>query len=262
MKNPIYFIALVSILFLGSASYATSQTASEEVEFPKHIDRKFRRDAARLALRMEGQKEDYRYLGVEIPPENIEMIYGALKSIYLNDETARSLTDCNIHTFPDPAIERVVVIFEENETWAKTISQKTGSGSNQAFHGILQKFNLRIEKQYQWNESQEAITIRSRKPVNIAAIGNEIYNIDGISEIDFGIPAVKGNDIKMTRVSEGWEFQFELLFGNYLTGDGESHRWKYLVTDNKEVKFLVEEGDPVPDWMRCMIKPSPIMAIF
>ena len=262
MKNHFKVIALVSVLITCFLPSIHSQTSTEEVELPKHIDRKYRRDAARLALRLEGQIEDYRYMGVEIPPSNVEVIYNSLKSIYQKDKTARSLSECNIHTFPDPAIEQLVVVFDKNQTWAKTVSQRTGEDSNQAVHDVLQKYNLAIKKQYQWNAEQEAITIRSRKPLNMAAVANEFYNVDGIAEIDLGIPSVKGNDISVERTSEGWEFQFELLFGNYLTGDGQSHRWKYLVSDTQEVKFLMEEGDPVPDWMRCMLQPSPIMASF
>ena len=262
MKNSFKLIALVSVFLTCFFSPLFAQTASDEVELPRHIDRKYRRDAARLTLRLEGQIEDYRYLGVEIPPSNVEMIYNALKNIYQKDNTARSLTDCNIHTFPDPAIEQLVVVFNKDQTWAKTVSQRTSEDHNQAIHDILQKYNLTIKKQFQWNEEQEAITIRSRKPLNMAAVANEFYNIDGIEEVDLGIPSVKGNDISVERTSEGWEFQFELLFGNYLTGDGQSHRWKYLVTDNQEVKFMAEEGDPVPEWMRCLIQPSPIIANF
>lgn len=262
MKKHFKLIALVSVLITCFLPPVNSQSSSEEVDLPKHIDRKYRRDAARLALRLEGQLDDYRYLGAEIPPSNVEMIYNALKNIYEKDKTARSLTECNIHTFPDPAIEQLVVVFDKNQTWAKTIRQRTGDDNNQAVHNILQKYNLAIKKQYQWNAEQEAITIRSRKPLNMASVANEFYNIDGIAEIDLGIPDVKGNDISVERTSEGWEFQFELLFGNYLTGDGQSHRWKYLVTDKQEVKFLMEEGDLVPDWMRCLLQPSPIMASF
>ncbi|MFT5385732.1 MAG: hypothetical protein ACI81W_003141, partial [Saprospiraceae bacterium] len=45
---------------------------------PKKLTRKFKRDAARLALRMESKKEDLRYLNIVIPRDNIENIYDML----------------------------------------------------------------------------------------------------------------------------------------------------------------------------------------
>ena len=66
---------------------------------PKKLVRKFRRDAARLALRMESKKEDLRYQNVVIPKDNIEGIYNILTNIYQNDETAKSIANCNVHTF-------------------------------------------------------------------------------------------------------------------------------------------------------------------
>ena len=65
MKNSFKLIALVSVFLTCFFSPLFAQTASDEVELPRHIDRKYRRDAARLTLRLEGQIEDYRYLGVD-----------------------------------------------------------------------------------------------------------------------------------------------------------------------------------------------------
>ena len=240
-------------IFLGNPSFAQENV-------PKHIDRKYRKDAARLALRLEAQYEDFRYLSTEIPPQNIKMIFSSLKNIYMHDATAKTLADCNIHTFPDPAIERLVVIFEEGKIWNDASLASMNSTEYQTFNQVLLKYDLVIEKHFQWNGEQDAVTIRSRKPLNMAAIADQLTNIEGVESIDMGIPKTKGNDIQLTRKDNGWEVEFVLLFGNHLMGDGQSHIWKYFAGDDGTVQFVEESGDPVPEWMRCKIK-SPEMFV-
>ena len=83
-------------------------------DIPKSLERKFRRDAARLALRLEAEKEDLRYLNISIPQPTIEMVYGLLTQVYSNDETAKSIAKCNVHTFPNPSIDQLVLIYEKD----------------------------------------------------------------------------------------------------------------------------------------------------
>ncbi|MFT5168244.1 MAG: hypothetical protein ACI8P3_003485, partial [Saprospiraceae bacterium] len=85
---------------------------------PKKLTRKFKRDAARLALRMESKKEDLRYLNIVIPRDNIENIYDMLTNIYVGNEVAKSIAECNVHTFPNPSIDHLVIIFDRDIEWA------------------------------------------------------------------------------------------------------------------------------------------------
>ena len=123
------FIILV-FLFSGVSSVWAQQTnvllinqnSHQQSEIPKRLARKFKRDAARLALRMEAEKEDLRYLNIAIPQSNIEDIYRVLTNIYKKDETARSITECNVHTFPNPSIDHFILIFERDIAWGRFIA--------------------------------------------------------------------------------------------------------------------------------------------
>ncbi len=220
-------------------------------EIPKKLIRKFRRDAARLALRIESKKDDLRYQNVVIPKDNIEGIYNILTGIYLNDETAKSIANCNVHTFPNPSIDHLILIFERNVEWATPLREGISETSSIEINDLLDDYDLIIEKHVQWNDSQDAITIRSKEPLNMAALANEFYNVEGVSAIDLGIPEIGGNDINMNRISNGWEVEYILRFGEYISGNGKIHIWKYRALDNGTVEFISEGGDPVPEWMRC-----------
>ncbi len=218
---------------------------------PNKLARKFRRDAARLALRIESKKEDLRYQNVVIPQDNIEAIYSILTGIYLHDETAKSIANCNVHTFPNPSIDHLVLIFDRNVGWAQPLREGISETNSIDINDLLDEYDLIIEKHVQWNDSQDAITIRSTEPLNMAALANDFYNIEGVSAIDLGIPKIGGNDINLKRINDGWEVEYVLRFGSYISGNGKIHIWSYRAYDNGAIEFVSEGGDPVPDWMKC-----------
>ncbi len=227
---------------------------------PRRLSRKFRRDAARLALRMESNKEDLRYLNIVIPKDNIESIFSILTNIYLENDIAKSIAECNVHTFPNPSIDHLVIIFDREVDWAAPLRDGISETDSDEINELLDDFDLIIEKHVQWNDTQDAITIRSKEPLNMAALANEFYNIKGVSEIDLGVPQIGGNDISIDRVSGGWEVQYVLRFGSYISGKGKVHIWKFKALDNGTIEMLSEGGDPVPEWMRCKKKEDKLVS--
>ncbi len=250
-------LSLLPLLFffLFSVFNCTSVIAQGEVdgigEIPKRLERKLRRDAARLALRLEAEKEDLRYLGISIPQQNVQMIFSILSKIYLEDETAKSIAKCNIHTFPNPSIDQFVIIYERDIDWAEPLLDGINETDSDEFNDLLDEYELIIDKHVPWNDTQDAITIRSKEPMNMAALSNEFYNIEGVEEIDLGIPKVVGNDIVLSRIATGWEIQYLLKFGAFGSGGGKEHIWTYEASDDGTIKFIDEVGEPIPTWMRC-----------
>ena len=218
---------------------------------PKRLTRKFRRDAARLALRLEANKEDLRYLNIVIPKDIIENIYNILTNIYLKNETAQSIAKCNVHTFPNPSIDHLVLVFERDIEWAEPLIDGISETDSDEINELLERFDLIIEKHVQWNDTDDAITLRSKEPLNMAALANEFYNVEGVTSIDLGIPKIDGNDINISRVENGWAVQYILRFGSFISGKGKSHIWTYNAMDDGNIEFISEEGDPIPEWMRC-----------
>lgn len=234
-----------------SKAVLTSYSKKQVTEIPKSLERKFRRDAARLALRINAEQEELRYQNIVIPRSMMNDFYSILSNIYLQDETAKSIAKCNVHTFPNPSIDHFVVIFDKNVAWAEPLRQGISETSSEAINDLLDEYDLIIEKHVNWNDTQDAITIRSKEPLNMAALANEFYNVEGVAEIDLGIPKVGGNDIQIQRIGGGWEINYVLKFGSYLNGGGKQHIWKYKAMDSGSVQFLLEEGDAVPSWMKC-----------
>ena len=238
------------IIILLSFSLASIGSFAQPKEVSRKFQLKFKRDAARLALRMEANKEELRYQNIIISPGNVEIIYKTLVNVYKNDETAQSIAKCNVHTFPNPSIDHFNVIFDKTVDWAIPLQQGVNDTDSDEINDLLDEYNLVISRHVQWNSTQDAITIRSKVPLNMAALSNEFYNIEGVGEIDLGVPTIAGNDIKIERIANGWILEYILQFGSY-SDKAKKHVWKYSVTDDGQVNFISETGDPIPTWMKC-----------
>lgn len=272
LSKSIWAILITVLLSSPSALFAqeantllasndrVKKSTEKHTSIPKSLKRKLKRDAARLALRMEAKKEDLRYQSIFIPRDNMESIYAVLSNIYLQDETAQSIAKCNVHTFPNPSIDHVVITFERSVEWAAPLRDGISETNSEEINSLLEEYDLIIEKHVQWNDTEDAITIRSKGPLNMAALANEFYNVEGVKSIDLGIPNVGGNDINIFRRQDSWEVQYVLRFGSYITGEGKIHIWTYKVSDDQQVKFISETGDPIPEWMRCNFEWEPLVS--
>lgn len=248
------FLLCISLSFplIGQAPKATFvKQNGVQNDIPKSLERKFRRDAARLALRIEAQKEDLRYLNVGIPQPTIEMVYNLLTQVYSGDEIAKSIAKCNVHTFPNPSIDQLVLIYEKDIDWAAPLRDGISETENATLNDLLDEYELVIEKHVHWNDSEDALTIRSKVPLNMAALASEFEEIEGVVDIDLGVPKVAGNDIALNRFQDGWEIQYILKFGSFTNGKGKQHVWKYHALDDGTIQFIEESGSPIPTWMRC-----------
>lgn len=223
-------------------------------DIPKSLERKFRRDAARLALRLEAEKEDLRYLNISIPRTTIEMVYNLLTQVYLKDENAKSIAKCNVHTFPNPSIDQLVIIYEKDVDWAAPLRDGISETEHPDLNDLLDEYELVIEKHVPWNDTEDALTIRSKAPLNMAALATQFEEIDGIVAIDLGVPKVAGNDISINRFQDGWEILYVMKFGSFSSGKGKKHIWKYHALDDGTIQFIEESGSPIPTWMRCEVE--------
>ena len=241
------------VSFLG----AKSTFASGEAAISKRLENKFRRDAARLVLRMDAEQEDLRYGDIQIRQARIDHFYDMLSKIYQQDATARSVAKCNVHTFPNVSIDYFVVVYKKDTPWAAPLKDDIAETDNAHFNKMLEMHNLSIVEHQKWTDTQDAITIRSRNPLNITALANEFRNIEGVEDIDMGLPEIMGNDIELRRTATGFRLDYILKVGGGIGGESlQTHIWSWSIDSEGNVKFIEEKGAPVPEWMKCQLNPN------
>ena len=250
---------MLAALFLALSAPTAESSAQSEVRVSRNLDRKLKRDAARLALRLNGG-EDLRFRSIHIPQREMDAIYDALLAAYKADEGVRSVLRCNVHTRPDPSIDHMLIIFDRDVEWAAPLREGRHETTSITFNDLLYEHDLIIEKHLQWDDTRDAVSIRSKRPLNMASLSNEFHNLEGVQEIDLGISKQVGNDIVATRTASAWRFQFRLSFGSLAEKGEKVHTWLYEVTDAGAVAKVSEAGDPVPDWMRCSAATGPLLA--
>ena len=256
---PRAYRTLLALILLLAVAAPVALVAQAPTAISRNLDRKFRRDAARLALRL-NDGEDLRFQSIRIPSGEMESLYRALVAMHNGDENVRAIFRCNVHTRPNPSIDHMLVIFDRQVDWARPLREGRHETTSITLNDLLYEHDLVIEKHVQWNDRNDAISIRSKNPLNMAALANEFNNIEGVSAVDLGLSKEMGSDITATRVRDGWRFTFTLGFGSLQEAGEKSHRWLYDYSDGGRITKVSEAGDPVPDWMRCSSAPMPLAA--
>ena len=251
------FVAFAAMALAQGTTAKVNNPSGTKSTIPTSIDRQFKRDAARLALRLDAEKEDVRYLPIGISRDNLTGLYRALCNIYAQDEVGKSIARCNVHTFPNPSIDHLVIIYRRNVDWAGPLSKGITETTNKDLNKLLDQYDLAIEKHVQWNDTQDAITLRSKEPLNMAAVGERFRDISGVVQIDLGQAKFGGNDIRAKRMAGGWEIEFILSIGV-----NQQHSWKFKAGDNNQISLLKESGNPLPAWMKCNADDKNVVAKF
>lgn len=255
-----YSLLLLSCLFLSASIISTSSALAQgEVKISRNLDRKFKRDAARLTLRLQSD-EDLRYQNIQISPSKMDEIYSRLVDMYTASSEMRSVMRCNIHTRPNPSIDHMLVIFDRDIEWAAPLREGRHETTSISFNDLLYDYDLIIEKHIQWDDTRDAVAVRSKKPLNMASLANEFYNLEGVQEIDLGLAKEQGNDIVATRITNAWRFEFKLSFGSLAEQGEQIHTWIFERKDTGEVTKISEGGHDIPEWMRCSLDNEFILA--
>jgi hypothetical protein len=240
-------------LFVCSFSISSAYNCADP-EIPSDVARKFKRDAARLALRLQMQNENLRYMPIAIQGNNTEKIYKTLCQIYIQTDQGKSLERCNIHTYPDPSIDHLVVIYQNSAEWASPLKQGLMQTNSEEFNALVTKHKLILEKHVLWTESQNAITLRAKEPLNMLALAEEFTQISGVQDFDLGVPKTKGNDITVRRNKDSWDIEYILRFGAWAAGKGDSHQWLFQINDAGKVKLMGESGGQIPTYLKCQME--------
>lgn len=242
---------LVCFVWSSAGLVDVAADSSKESELSLSVERKIKRDAARLSLRALVAQNNHVSSQVEIPAALMDRFYKMLSSIYLENETARSLEKCNVHTFPNPSIDHLVVVYDRRASWTRPLQNGEKKSNSEAFEALLDRYHLKIENHVKWDDQQSAVTIRAAQPLNIAALAREFMKVEGVVKTELSIPQTKGNDIEARQVSDGWEITFLMKFGVHSSTGAKVHRWVYHCTDQGKVTFMEEAGAKVPDWLKC-----------
>lgn len=223
------------------------------------LKERYKKDAARLALKVIAKDKPLTEVNVTIPDDISSSIYQSLLAIHLSDlKKAKEVTNHHrIHTAYIPSIDRLVIIYDRNADWAKSLRAGDNKTTNPKIEAFCTKYSLKISTHFNWDESLNGFNLVADKPINMAALVKDFQAIPEIKLVDLGMPSGDektkstkndANDISIQEINGKWIIDFEVKFG---LKSEKKHIWSFRVDPKtKKVEFLEEKGEALPDWMK------------
>jgi len=218
----------------------------------EHLQKKYQKDATRLALRLISQDKEYHKLDVEVPDHAVQPIFNALISIHNSDlKAAKTVTRIHkLHTFPVPSVDHFFVVYKRSAKWAIPLRMGDNTTDSEEINQLLQHYGLVIDKHVEWDEEKNSFHVKATKSLNIAAIAKEFSAIEGVVLVDLLMPAGDGNDIEVKQLEDVLEVNYLIKFGSCISGCKNQRVWTFRVDRQNKVSFVGESGDELPVWMK------------
>lgn len=210
-----------------------------------------KKDAARLAVRMEGEGKELSEQNIEISEEKAKLAYNILKGVYESGYTeASKVFDCNIRAASDIAIDKFWIVYDKKASWSPVFQDELYHASGN-IGDLLDEYELIITEKKAWTEMEEIITVESRQLYNMKVLIEEFKGAEGILDIFTRNSEIKpDSDIQISFSDEKWNIAFIKKWSSLK--DSKSHRWMFEVNESDfKAKFKGESGDIIPDWMSC-----------
>lgn len=254
--NIVFFLTVLTSF--KTVEYHHMYTPDEEIlveEMSTLSDYKknqYRKDATRLALRLQSDNRDFTELKAEVPTELVESIYQALVAVHLSDiKMAKEVTRVHkLHTFPIPSVDRFFVVYKRSAAWATPLRLGDTVTDNDRINELSEQYGLVIDKHVDWDNDHNSFNIRAKSSLNIAPIAKDFSEIEDVVLVDLLMPNGDGNDIAIKQLTNGWEISYMVKFESCITGCKKRHVWTFDVTNGKNVTFKGETGDELPAWMK------------
>ncbi len=258
IKQQLLLLAMVCFLSVAGSNSMLAfgndnngDPVSSGAKLSKHQKNQYKKDATRLALRQLVNGNNFEGLDAEVPKEMVESIYSGLIAIHTSGlpEANVVTSQHKLHTFPTPTVDRLVVIYKRDATWATPLRLGDDVTDNDKINELSEKFKLKIDRHVEWDEEHFSFNMRAEESINIAPLAKDLSKVESVTLVDMMEPNGDGNDIEVKKLANGWEINYIIKFDGCLSGCKKRHTWSFEVINGK-VNFKGESGDELPKWMR------------
>lgn len=258
-KIPFIFLLgiLPNLAHTAPAHNGEESDALQCIEVSAYVQKKYHKDAVRLALRLNSDQKNYHALDIDLPENTVQSIFHALVSIHESNlpEAVLVTQSHKVHTFPTPTVDRFFMIYDKKVDWAKSIKEDTKEIKNKKLESLIEKYGLVIDRNSEWDEEFNSLHIRANEPLNIARLVEEFRKVKGVHKIDLLQPDGDGNDIEIKATDAGWMVNYVIKFDSCINDCKKRHFWSFEVNRQGDVIFLGEFGDELPEWMQVSPRP-------
>ena len=266
---------LLLILFLGIAEDSFAQNSRRPIRKPKKKNKKsivnnlppffvddsqlppylktiYRRDAARISLRLINKELRLSQQTIQIPEELVQAVYNALVAVRTSDYGVIDTIAAqhNVRTFPVPNVEKIILVAEYDSPWLAPLNQRQDTTGSATLNNIIREHQLVLSQLVRIDEERTALVLQSTTPINIPALMMQFFIQEGIGSIEEVLPFGDGNDIEITRTKHGWDLTYSVRFGDCSNQCQKYHNWNFTVAEDGEVSYHGSSGHTIPPWIK------------
>ena len=218
---------------------------------PKYLKVIYKRDAARLALRLINKEQRISRQTVRVPDELVQAIYNALVAVRISDYGAVDTIAgrYNVRSFPVPNVESIILVFEHDAPWVEPLKQRKDTTGSYSINNLIREYNLVMTRMVYLDEERAGLVLQSREPLNMPALMMKFFTSEGVGSIEEILPFGDGNDINIERTRDGWEVVYSVKFGNCTNQCQKKHEWKFTIDEGGEVGYIGGYGHTIPPWI-------------
>lgn len=218
---------------------------------PKYLKVIYKKDAARLALRLINKEQRISKQTVRVPDELVQAIYNALVAVRTSDYGAIDTIAAkyNVRSFPVPNVESIILVFEHDAPWVEPLKQRKDTTGSVSINNLIREYNLVMTRMVYLDEERAGLVLQSREPLNMPALMMKFFTSEGVGSIEEILPYGDGNDIGIERTKDGWDMVYSVKFGNCVNQCQKFHEWKFTVAEDGEVAYIGGSGHTIPPWI-------------
>jgi len=219
---------------------------------PKYLKFIYKKDAARLSLRLINKEQRVSRQTVRIPEELRQAVYNALVAVRTSDYGAIDTIarKYNVRSFPTPNVENLILVFEHDAAWVEPLKRRQDTTASVSINNLIRKYNLVMTKMIYLDEERAGLVLKSREPLNMPALMMQFFTEEGVGSIEEILPYGDGNDIAIVRTKKGWDLKYSVRFGNCVHQCQKYHDWNFSVDESGEVSYHGSSGHTIPPWIK------------
>jgi hypothetical protein len=223
----------------------------DDSSIPESIRERYREDADRLTVRIMHNLGGEAEASLEIPEELSRTIYQALIHVYSSSEFAArdSVIDLyDIHTWPDPELNRLLVTADSTTTWMQAWRQGFVTTGHTGIDSLMDMFGLEVVEYNRGSSksTKHTATLLSSQSRNIAGLVHLFEAIEGMTSVYSDGPVGGGPDINVWSGENTWRVDYSLGWGDCPSGCINQHAWSFSVSYDGYVDHLGSSGPDIP----------------
>lgn len=222
----------------------------DDSRFPSYLKQIYKRDAARMSIRLLNNELRVSKQTVQIPEELVQAVYNAMVAVRTSDYSSiDTITNqYYIRTFPVPNVEKIVLVAEHDAPWLEPLRQRQDTTGSVAMNAIIKEHHLVLTKLVHLDEERVALVLQSSEPINIPALMMRFFISEGIGSIEEVLPYGDGNDISIMRTKTGWDLVYSFKFGDCSFQCQKFRNWSFSVEEDGSVNYNGSSGYTIPPW--------------